>query len=125
MKVAIFDRGVCGIEQTFHIGTVDKTTDATEGTQLPVKLPAGFRIVGYIVDVKTKFATATLTVTGDQSEPVKYLEAVTLNKAGVTTKDGGYAAVGEADVALTAKLSAEETGDGCADIYVKAVKIEV
>ena len=125
MKVAIFDRGVCGIEQTFHIGTVDKNTDATEGTQLPVKLPAGFRIVGYIVDVKTAFATATLTVTGDQSEPVTYLDAATLNKAGVTVKDGGYATVGETDVALTAKLSAEETGDGCADIYAKVVRIEV
>ena len=32
MKVAIFDRGVCGIEQTFYLGTVNKDTDAAEGT---------------------------------------------------------------------------------------------
>ena len=50
MKVAIFDRGVCGIEQTFYLGTVNKDTDAAEGTQLPVKLPAGFRIVGFGAD---------------------------------------------------------------------------
>ena len=125
MKVAIFDRGVCGIEQTFYLGTVNKDTDATVGTQLPVVLPAGFRIVGFGVDVKTAFATATLDVTGDQSEPVKYLDAVTLNKVGFVTKDGAYAAVGDKDVTLTAKLSVEETGDGCADIFVKAVRLEV
>lgn len=125
MKVSIFDRGVCGIEQTFYIGTVNKDTDAAEGTQLPVVLPAGFRIVGFGIDVKTAFASATLDVVGDQSEPVKYLEAAELNKVGFITKDGAYAAVGDKDVTITAKLSAEETGDGCADIYVKAVKIEV
>lgn len=124
MKVAIFDNGVCGIEQTFYVGTVNKDTDAAEGTQLPVKLPAGFRIVSFLVDVKTAFATATLDVSGDQSEPVKYLNAATLNAVGLTTKDGAYAAVGDKDVTLTAKLSAEETGDGCADIFVKAVRLE-
>ena len=51
MKVAIFDRGVCGIEQTFYLGTVNKDTDAAEGTQLPVKLPAGFRIFCFGNDV--------------------------------------------------------------------------
>lgn len=125
MKVAIFDRGVCGIEQTFYLGTVNKDTDAAEGTQLPVKLPAGFRIVGFGIDVKTAFASATLDVSGDQSEPVKYLDAAALNAVGFTTKDGAYAAVGDKDVTLTAKLSAEETGEGCADIYVKAVRLEV
>lgn len=125
MKVAIFDRGVCGIEQTFYLGTVNKDTDAAEGTQLPVKLPAGFRIISFFVDVKTAFASATLDVSGDQSEPVKYLDAAALNAVGFTTKDGAYAAVGDKDVTLTAKLSAEETGDGCADIFVKAVRLEV
>lgn len=125
MKVAIFDRGVCGIEQTFYLGTVNKDTDAAEGTQLPVVLPAGFRIVGFGIDVKTAFASATLDVSGDQSEPVKYLDAAALNAVGFTTKDGAYAAVGDKDVTLTAKLSAEETGEGCADIYVKAVRLEV
>lgn len=125
MKVAIFDRGVCGIEQTFCLGTVNKDTDAAEGTQLPVVLPAGFRIISFFVDVKTAFASATLDVSGDQSEPVKYLDAAALNAVGFTTKDGAYAAVGDKDVTLTAKLSAEETGDGCADIFVKAVRLEV
>jgi hypothetical protein len=125
MKVAIFDRGVCGIEQTFYLGTVNKDTDAADGTQLPIVLPAGFRIVGFCVDVKTAFASATLDVIGDQSEPVKYLDAAALNAVGFTTKDGAYAAVGDKDVTLTAKLSAEETGDGCADIFVKAVRLEV
>ena len=125
MKVAIFDRGVCGIEQTFYLGTVNKDTDAAEGTQLPVALPAGFRIVGFGVDVKTAFASATLDVSGDQEEPVKYLDAVELNAVGFTTKDGAYAAAGDKDVTLTAKLSAEESGDGCADIFVKAVRLEV
>ena len=37
----------------------------------------------------------------------------------------GDAAVGDKDVTLTAKLSAEETGEGCADIFVKAVRLEV
>ena len=46
MKTAIYDKGLCGIEQSFYIGTVNKDTDAAEGTQLPVQLPAGFRIVG-------------------------------------------------------------------------------
>ena len=124
MKVAIFDRGVCGIEQTFYLGTVNKDTDAAEGTQLPVKLPAGFRIVGFGIDVKT-FASATLDVSGDQEEAVKYLDAVELNAVGFTTKDGAYAAVGDKDVTLTAKLSAEETGEGSADIFVKAVRLEV
>lgn len=125
MKVAIFDRGVCGIEQTFYVGTVNKETDAAEGTQLPVKLPAGFRIINFFVDVKTAFASATLDVSGDQSEPVKYVDAATLNAVGFTAKDGKYAAVGDKDVTLTAKLSAAETGDGCADIFVKAVRLEV
>lgn len=125
MKVAIFDRGVCSIEQTFYLGTVNKDTDAAEGTQLPVVLPAGFRIISFFVDVKTAFASATLDVSGDQSEPVKYLDAAALNAVGFTTKDGAYAAVGDKDVTLTAKLSAEETGDGCADIFVKAVRLEV
>lgn len=125
MKVAIFDRGVCGIEQTFYLGTVNKDTDAAEGTQLPVKLPAGFRIISFFVDVKTAFASATLDVSGDQSEPVKYLDAAALSAVGFTTKDGAYAAVGDKDVTLTAKLSAEETGEGCADIFVKAVRLEV
>lgn len=125
MKVAIFDRGVCGIEQTFYLGTVNKDTDAAEGTQLPVKLPAGFRIVGFGIDVKTAFASATLDVSGDQEEAVKYLDAVELNAVGFTTKDGAYAAVGDKDVTLTAKLSAEKTGEGSADIFVKAVRLEV
>lgn len=125
MKVAIYDRGVCGIEQTFYVGTVNKETDAAEGTQLPVKLPAGFRIISFFVDVKTAFASATLDVSGDQSEPVKYLDAAALSAVGFTTKDGAYAAVGDKDVTLTAKLSAEETGEGCADIFVKAVRLEV
>lgn len=125
MKVAIFDRGVCGIEQTFYLGTVNKDTDAAEGTQLPVKLPAGFRIVGFGIDVKTAFASATLDVSGDQEETVKYLDAAALNAVGFTTKDGAYAAVGDKDVTLTAKLSAEETGEGSADIFVKAVRLEV
>lgn len=125
MKVAIYDKGVCGIEQTFYVGTVNKETDAAEGTQLPVKLPAGFRIVGFGIDVKTAFASATLDVSGDQSEPVKYLDAAALSAVGFTTKDGAYAAVGDKDVTLTAKLSAAETGDGCADIFVKAVRLEV
>lgn len=125
MKVAIYDRGVCGIEQTFYVGTVNKETDAAEGTQLPVKLPAGFHIISFFVDVKTAFASATLDVSGDQSEPVKYLDAAALSAVGFTTKDGAYAAVGDKDVTLTAKLSAAETGDGCADIFVKAVRLEV
>lgn len=125
MKVAIFDRGVCGIEQTFYLGTVNKNTDAAEGTQLPVVLPAGFRIISFFVDVKTAFSSATLDVSGDQSEPVEYLDAAALNAVGFTAKDGAYAAVGDKDVTLTAKLSAEETGDGCADIFVKAVRLEV
>lgn len=125
MKVAIYDKGVCGIEQTFYVGTVNKETDAAEGTQLPVKLPAGFRIISFFVDVKTAFASATLDVSGDQSEPVKYLDAAALSVVGFTTKDGAYAAVGDKDVTLTAKLSAAETGDGCADIFVKAVRLEV
>lgn len=125
MKVAIYDKGVCGIEQTFYVGTVNKETDAAEGTQLPVKLPAGFRIISFFVDVKTAFASATLDVSGDQSEPVKYLGAAALSAVGFTTKDGAYAAVGDKDVTLTAKLSAAETGDGCADIFVKAVRLEV
>ena len=125
MKVAIYDKGVCGIEQTFYVGTVNKETDAAEGTQLPVKLPAGFRIISFLVDVKTAFASATLDVSGDQSEPVKYLDAAALSAVGFTTKDGAYAAVGDKDVTLTAKLSAAETGDGCADIFVKAVRLEV
>lgn len=125
MKVAIYDKGVCGIEQTFYVGTVNKETDAAEGTQLPVKLPAGFRIISFFVDVKTAFASATLDVSGDQSEPVKYLDAAALSAVGFTTKDGAYAAVGDKDVTLTAKLSAEETGEGCADIFVKAVRLEV
>ena len=125
MKVAIYDRGVCGIEQTFYVGTVNKETDAAEGTQLPVKLPAGFRIISFFVDVKTAFASATLDVSGDQSEPVKYRDAAALGAVGFTTKDGAYAAVGDKDVTLTAKLSAAETGDGCADIFVKAVRLEV
>lgn len=125
MKVAIFDRGVCGIEQTFYLGTVNKDTDAAEGTQLPVKLPAGFRIVGFGIDVKTAFASATLDVSGDQEEAVKYLDAAALSAVGFTTKDGAYAAVGDKDVTLTAKLSAEETGEGSADIFVKAVRLEV
>lgn len=125
MKVAIFDRGVCGIEQTFYLGTVNKDTDAAEGTQLPVVLPAGFRIVGFGIDVKTAFASATLDVAGNQEEPVKYLDAAELNAVGFVTKDGKYAAVGDKDVTLTAKLSTEETGDGCADIFVKAVRLEV
>lgn len=125
MKVAIYDKGVCGIEQTFYAGTVNKETDAAEGTQLPVKLPAGFRIISFFVDVKTAFASATLDVSGDQSEPVKYLDAAALSAVGFTTKDGAYAAVGDKDVTLTAKLSAAETGDGCADIFVKAVRLEV
>ena len=41
MKTAIYDKGLCGIEQSFYIGTVNKDTDAAEGTQLPVQLPAG------------------------------------------------------------------------------------
>lgn len=125
MKVAIYDKGVCGIEQTFYVGTVNKETDAAEGTQLPVKLPAGFRIISFFVDVKTAFASATLDVSGDQSEPVKYLDAAALSAVGFTTKDGAYTAVGDKDVTLTAKLSAAETGDGCADIFVKAVRLEV
>lgn len=125
MKVAIFDRGVCGIEQTFYLGTVNKDTDAAEGTQLPVKLPAGFRIVGFGIDVKTAFASATLDVSGDQEEAVKYLDAVELNAVGFTDKDGGYAEVGEKDVVLTAKLSAEESGEGSADLYAKVVRLEV
>lgn len=125
MKVAIYDKGVCGIEQTFYVGTVNKETDAAEGTQLPVKLPAGFRIISFFVDVKTAFASATLDVSGDQSEPVKYLDAAALSAVGFTTKDGAYAAVGDKDVTLTAKLSAEETGEGSADIFVKAVRLEV
>lgn len=125
MKVAIYDKGVCGIEQTFYVGTVNKETDAAEGTQLPVKLPAGFRIISFFVDVKTAFASATLDVSGDQSEPVKYLDVAALSAVGFTTKDGAYAAVGDKDVTLTAKLSAAETGDGCADIFVKAVRLEV
>lgn len=125
MKVAIYDKGVCGIEQTFYVGTVNKETDAAEGTQLPVKLPAGFRIISFFVDVKTAFASATLDVSGDQSEPVKYLDAAALSAVGFTTKDGAYAAVGDKDVTLTAKLSTEETGEGSADIFVKAVRLEV
>ena len=125
MKVAIYDKGVCGIEQTFYVGTVNKETDAAEGTQLPVKLPAGFRIISFFVDVKTAFASATLDVSGDQSEPVKYLDAAALSAVGFTTKDGAYAAVGDTDVTLTAQLSAAETGGGCADIFVKAVRLEV
>ena len=125
MKVSIFDKGVCGIEQTFYIGTVNKDTDAVEGTQLPVKLPAGFRIVGFGIDVKTAFASATLDLTGNQSEPVKYLDAAELNEVGFVTKDGAYASVGDKDVTLTAKLSAAESGNGCADIFVKAVRFEV
>lgn len=125
MKVAIYDKGVCGIEQTFYVGTVNKETDAAEGTQLPVKLPAGFRIISFFVDVKTAFAGATLDVSGDQSEPVKYLDAAALSAVGFTTTDGAYAAVGDKDVTLTAKLSAAETGEGCADIFVKAVRLEV
>lgn len=124
MKTAIYDKGLCGIEQSFYIGTVNKDTDATEGAQLPVQLPAGFRIVDFGIDVKTAFASATLTLTGDQSEPVSYLEGAELNAVGFITKDGAYAAVGDKDVTLTAKLSAEETGDGSADIYVKAVRLE-
>lgn len=124
MKVAIYDRGVCGIEQTFYVGTVNKETDAADGTQLPVKLPAGFRIISFFVDVKAAFASATLDVRGDQSDPVKYLDAAVLSAVGFTTKDGAYAAVGDKDVTLTAKLSTAETGDGCADIFVKAVRLE-
>ena len=56
---------------------------------------------------------------------MKYLDAVELNAVGFTTKDGAYAAVGDKDVTLTAKLSAEETGEGSADIFVKAVRLEV
>jgi hypothetical protein len=125
MKVAIYDRGVCGIEQTFYVGTVNKETDATTGTQFPVKLPAGFRIISFFVDVKTAFASATLDVSGDQSTPVKYVDAATLNAVGFTTKDSAYKAVGDKDVALTAKLSAAETGGGCADIFVKAIRLEL
>lgn len=125
MKVGMYDKGVCGIEQTFYVGTVDKNTDSSSGTELPIKLPAGFRIVGFGIDVKTAFASATLDVTGDQEEPEKYVDAAVLTTAEFVTKDGHYFAVGEKDVALTAKLSAEETGDGCADIYVKAVRLEV
>lgn len=125
MKVAIFDKGVCGIEQTFYVGSVNKDTDATEGTQLPVALPAGFRLLGFIVIVKTAFSSATLAVTGDQETAEKYLSAATLTTEGVTVTDFDYTEVGEKDVALTAKLSAAETGDGCADIFVKAVRIEV
>ena len=124
MKTAIYDKGLCGIEQSFYIGTVNKDTDAAEGTQLPVQLPAGFRIVGFGIDVKTAFASATLNLTGGQSEPVSSLEGAELNEVGFITKDGAYAAVGDKDVTLTAKLSAEETGDGSADIYVKAVRLE-
>lgn len=125
MKVAIYDRGVCGIEQTFYLGTVNKDTDTAEGTQLPVALPAGFRIVGFGIDVKTAFSAATLDISGDQSSPVKYLDAAELNAAGFITKDGKYVAVGDKDVTLKAKLSAAESGDGCADIFVKAVRLEV
>ena len=125
MKVAIFDGGVCGIEQTFSRGPVNKCTAASARTPRPAKLPAGFRIVGCGIDVKTAFASATLDVSGDQEEAVKYLDAVELNAVGFTTKDGAYAAVGDKDVTLTAKLSAEETGEGSADIFVKAVRLEV
>lgn len=83
MKTAIYDKGLCGIEQSFYIGTVNKDTDAAEGTQLPVQLPAGFRIVGFGIDVKTAFASATLNLTGGQSEPVSYLESAELNEVGL------------------------------------------
>lgn len=125
MKVSLFDKGVCGLDQTFYLGTVDKNTDAAEGTQLKVTLPAHFRIIGFGIDVKTAFASATLTLSGDQEEPVKYLDGVALNAVGFTDKDGGYAEVGEKDVVLTAKLSAEESGEGSADLYVKVVRLEV
>lgn len=124
MKAALYNRGACGLEQTFYVGTVDKSTDAAEGSVLPVKLPAGFRIVGFGIDVKSAFASATLDITGDQSEPVKYVDAAELDTIEFVTKDGKYAATGEQDVTLTAKLSAAETGDGKADIYVKAVRLE-
>lgn len=125
MKASLYNEGACGIEQTFFVGTIDKNTDAAEGTQLPVKLPAGFRVIGFGIDVKTAFASATLDLTGDQSSPVKYLDAAELNEVKFVTKDGEYVAVGDKDVTLTAKLSAAETGDGCADIWAKVVKLEV
>lgn len=124
MKASLYNAGACGIEQTFFIGTIDKNTDATEGTQLPVKLPAGFRVVGFGIDVKTAFTSATLDLTGDQSSPVKYLDAAELNEVKFVTKDGEYVAVGDKDVTLTAKLSAAEAGAGCADIWAKVVKLE-
>ncbi len=124
MKAALFDKGVCGLDQTFYLGTVDKNTDTTEGTQLKATLPAHFRLVGIVVDVKTAFASATLTLTGDQEEPEEYLKTVALNSAGCTFKDGSYATIGEKDVVLTAKLSAEESGEGCADLYAKVVRLE-
>ena len=113
------------VEQTLYLGTVNKGNGAYGVTQLPVMLQAGLRSVGFGVEVKTAFASATLDVSGDQEEAVKYLDAVELNAVGFTTKDGAYAAVGDKDVTLTAKLSAEETGEGCADIFVKAVRLEV
>lgn len=124
MKASLYNEGACGIEQTFFVGTIDKNTGAAEGTQLPVKLPAGFRVIGFGIDVKTAFASATLGLTGDQSSPVKYLDAAGLTEAKFVTKDGEYVAVGDKDVTLTAKLSAAETGDGCADIWAKVIKLE-
>lgn len=125
MKASLYNAGACGIEQTFFVGTIDKNTDAAGGTQLPVNLPAGFRVIGFGIDVKTAFASATLDLTGDQSSPVKYLDAAELNEVKFVTKDGEYVAVGDKDVTLTAKLSTAETGDGCADIWAKVVKLEV
>ncbi|WP_283682685.1 hypothetical protein [Parablautia sp. Marseille-Q6255] len=126
MKVGMYNAGACGISQTFFVGTVNKNTDATKGTKLQVKLPAGFRLIDILIDVKTAFASGTtLDISGDQKEPVKYVDAAKMDAVDFLEKDGKYASIGDGDVALTAKLSTAETGEGSADIYAKVVRLEV
>ena len=123
MKVGMYNAGACGIDQTFYIGSIDKGTDSTEGTILPIKLPAGFRLIGIGIDVKKAFGSGlTLDISSDQEEPVKYVDAAKIDEVKFVDKSGYYVAIGEKDVALTAKLSAAESGDGCADLYAKVVR---
>ena len=126
MKVGMYNAGACGISQTFFVGTVNKNTDAAKGSNLHVKLPAGFRLIGFFIDIKAAFTSSlTLDITGDQKEPVKYVDAAKMDAVDFLEKDGKYAAIGDSDVTLTAKLSTAETGEGSADIYVKVVRLEV
>lgn len=126
MKVGMYNAGACGIDQSFYIGTVNKNTNAVEGSVLPVKLPAGFRLIGIGIDVKTAFGSGlTLDISGDQEEPVKYVDAAKIDAVEFVDKSGKYVAIGEKDVTLTAKLSAAESGEGWADLYAKVVRLEV